>query len=81
MADAAKQGEINRMFDLACFVKERKQRFTHRYNRQHKRRGTLWEEWFKSVLIEGSHHALLTVAAYIDLNPVRAVWPVAGLVS
>ena len=32
----------------------------------------LWAERFKSVLVEGSREALLTVAAYIDLNAERA---------
>jgi len=36
------------------------------------RKGTLWKERFKSVLVEGDEKALMTVAAYIDLNPVRA---------
>ena len=34
--------------------------------------GTLWAERFTSVLVEDSPAALRTVAAYIDLNPVRA---------
>ena len=42
------------------------------YNKKHGRRGTLWEERFGSVLIEDSEDALRTMAAYIDLNPVRA---------
>ena len=33
---------------------------------------TLWESRFKSVLVENNEGALLTMAAYIDLNPVRA---------
>jgi hypothetical protein len=41
------------------------------YNKENKRVGTLWEERFKSVLLQGGG-ALATVAAYIDLNPVRA---------
>lgn len=61
-----------RRFDLSIFVRELKQRFTRWYNRENDRRGTLWEERFKSVLVEGSERALLTIAAYIDLNPVRA---------
>lgn len=65
-----------RMGNLSDFVKELKQRFTQWYNRRHRRRGTLWEERFKSVLVEGCEEALLAMAAYIDLNPVRA-----GLVS
>ncbi len=32
----------------------------------------LWAERFRSVLIEGRPLVLQTVAAYIDLNPVRA---------
>ncbi len=34
--------------------------------------GTLWEERFKSVVVGGSRASVLTVAAYIDLNCVRA---------
>ena len=58
--------------DLSVFLKELKQRFTQWYNRRKGRRGTLWEDRFKSVIVEGSEAALLTMAAYIDLNPVRA---------
>ena len=61
-----------RMGDVSVFMKELKQRFSQWYNRRKDRRGTLWEERFKSVLVEGSEEALMTVAAYIDLNPVRA---------
>ena len=60
------------MYDLSEFEKTLKQRITQSYNRRHGRKGTLWEERFKSVLVEGSADALATVAAYIDLNPVRA---------
>lgn len=62
----------SRMGDLSVFVKELKERFSKWYNRKHDRRGTLWEERFKSVLVENSDHALTTMAAYIDLNAVRA---------
>ena len=61
-----------RMGDLSIFVKELKERFSKWYNRKHQRRGTLWEERFKSVLVENSDNAISTMAAYIDLNPVRA---------
>jgi len=61
-----------RMYDLSMFMKDLKQRFTQWFNRVHKRKGTLWEERFRSVLVEGSEGALMTVASYIDLNPVRA---------
>jgi len=65
-----------RMGDLACFMKELKQRFSQWYNRNNGRRGTLWEDRYKSVLVEGDGKVLMTMAAYIDLNPVRA-----GMVS
>jgi len=61
-----------RMYDLSEYCKTLKQRFTQWYNRRTGRSGTLWEGRFQSVLIEGVGHALRTVAAYIDMNPVRA---------
>lgn len=61
-----------RMCDLSEFTKGIKQRFSMWYNTQNNRKGTLWEERFKSVLIDGDGSALLKVAAYIELNPVRA---------
>jgi REP element-mobilizing transposase RayT len=60
-----------RMHDLSQFMKTLLQRFTRWFNRIHERHGTLWEERFKSVIVE-SGVAARTVAAYIDLNPVRA---------
>ncbi|MGK0190537.1 MAG: putative transposase [Verrucomicrobiales bacterium] len=60
-----------RMCDLAAFMKELKHRMTLTFNQSHQRKGTLWMAPFKSVLVEGAE-ALATVAAYIDLNPVRA---------
>ena len=65
-----------RMGDVSAFVKTLKQRYSMSYNRRHGRSGTLWEERFKSVLVENGESAKAVVAAYIDLNPVRA-----GLVS
>jgi putative transposase len=61
-----------RMYDVSAFMKLLKQRFTQSYNVRHERKGTLWEDRFKSVLVEGAGEALATMAAYIDLNPVRA---------
>jgi hypothetical protein len=60
-----------RMHDLSEFMKGLLQRFTRWFNRQHKRTGTLWEDRFKSVIVESGTPAR-AVAAYIDLNPVRA---------
>ena len=61
-----------RMWDVSEFLKLLKQRFTQWYNHRTVRKGTLWEDRFKSVLVEGEGDPLVTMAAYIDLNPVRA---------
>ena len=61
-----------RMWDVSAFMKLLKQRYTQWFNSQKGRKGTLWEERFKSVLVDGCGEALATMAAYIDLNPVRA---------
>ena len=61
-----------RFCDLSLFVKEVKERFSRWFNKRRGRRGTLWMDRFKSVLVEGQGEALRTMAAYIDLNPVRA---------
>ena len=74
--DAALAGEIHarftyRMHDLSEFMKTLLQRFTRWFNREQNRCGTLWEQRYKSVIVE-SGVAARTIAAYIDLNPVRA---------
>ncbi|MDF1755612.1 MAG: transposase [Verrucomicrobiales bacterium] len=61
-----------RRCDLSIFMKELNQRVTRYINRRNNRSGTLWEKPFTSVLVEGNQGALLAMAAYIDLNPVRA---------
>ena len=63
---------LKRMWDLSEFMKTLKQKFTLWFNRSHDRVGTLWESRFRSIVVEGSWKALLSVAAYIDLNAVRA---------
>ncbi len=76
---AGREGEVEaileafrkRFCDLSCFVKELKERFSRWYNKHYDRRGTLWMERFKSLLVEDGE-ALRTMALYIDLNPVRA---------
>ncbi len=70
-AESFRERYFRRMWDLSQFMKPLKQRFTSWFNRKHSRKGTLWEERFKSVLVEDGH-AARTMAAYIDLNPVRA---------
>ena len=72
-AVAIRERLLARMYDLSQFMKTVKQRFSIWYNRNHgDRRGTLWMDRFKSVLVEGHGNPLQTMAAYIDLNPVRA---------
>jgi putative transposase len=71
-AEAIRRKLLARMTDVSEFMKAVKQRFSVWYNRSHKRYGTLWAERFKSVLVEGQGNPLQTMAAYIDLNPVRA---------
>ena len=73
-----------RFCDISVFAKEVKTRFCRWYNKRHGRCGTVWMERFKSVLVEGKRgdrseqraksqlDALKVMAAYIDLNPVRA---------
>ena len=63
---------LKRMWDLSEFMKTLKQKFTGWFNRKNDRVGTLWESRFKSVIVEGGWNCLLRVAAYIDLNAVRA---------
>jgi len=60
-----------RMHDLSQFMQGFLQRYTLWHNRKTKRRGHLWEDRFKSVIVEDGV-AAKTMAAYIDLNPVRA---------
>jgi hypothetical protein len=66
-----RQRQVARMFSLSEFVKCLKFRFTRWYNRKNGRKGVLWESRFTSVMVE-EERALRTMAAYIDLNPVRA---------
>jgi REP element-mobilizing transposase RayT len=71
-----RQRWFRQMWDVSRFMKILKQRFTQWYNSRQRtgrrrRVGTLWEQRFRSVLVERGE-ALRAVAAYIDLNPVRA---------
>jgi REP element-mobilizing transposase RayT len=71
-AEVVRRRLLARMSDVSEFMKAVKQRFSVWYNRSHQRYGTLWAERFKSVLVEGEGNPMQTMAAYIDLNPVRA---------
>jgi putative transposase len=72
VAQKWREQQKRQMFDVSYFNKLLKMRISIWYNRKNKRVGTLWEAPFKSVLVE-SGEALEKMAAYIDLNPVRAL--------
>ena len=65
-----------RMENVSEFMRTLKLRFSIWFNQSRQRYGPLWSERFTSVLVQNNSCALQTIAAYIDLNPVRA-----GLVS
>ena len=71
-----RQRQMKRMYSMPEFMGCVKQRFTRWHNAKSGRRGTIWEERYGSVVVEEEERALRTMAAYIDLNPVRA-----GIVS
>jgi hypothetical protein len=70
-AEKLREEWFQRMWNLSFFMKVLKQRFAQWFNRKHERRGLLWNSRYDSVIVEGARDALHTVAAYIDLNPVR----------
>jgi putative transposase len=71
--EAERERWFSRMWNLPSFMKVLKQRFSQWYNgtRPTRRTGTLWEDRYRSVLVE-TGSALQAIAAYIDLNPIRA---------
>jgi REP element-mobilizing transposase RayT len=71
-ANALRLRLLARMGDVSAFMKTLKQRFSTWFNKTYERFGPLWADRFKSVLVEGKGNVLQTMAAYIDLNPVRA---------
>ncbi|MFP4156792.1 MAG: transposase [Opitutales bacterium] len=71
-ADGARERVLARMGDLPAFMRELKQRFSIWFNHRHGTKGTIWAARYKSVIVEDAPESLVRVAAYIDLNPVRA---------
>lgn len=67
---------LARMGNLSVFMKELKESFSKWFNSVHDRFGTLWAERFTSVNLPCGFATLVIVAAYIDLNSLRA-----GMVS
>ena len=74
-AEEIRQRFLARMWDLSWFMRQLKQAYTKWFNRRHEKKGHLWEDRFKSMLVEDGKAARV-VAGYIELNPVRA-----GIVS
>jgi len=70
-AEALRERFFCRMWDVSWFMRLLKGRFSQWFNKRHQRKGTLWEDRFKSILVEGAGQALCTMAIYIDLNAVR----------
>jgi putative transposase len=71
-AERWRRRQLALMGDISPFMKLVKLRFSIWYNHAHRRFGTLWAERFKSVLLEPRSRVVAAVAAYIDLNSVRA---------
>ena len=61
-----------RLFDLSEFCKTLKQHYSMSYNLRHGYSGSIWGARFKSMVLSPDYETLMTVGAYIDLNPVRA---------
>ena len=70
-AEELKRQYTRRMNKLPEFMKMFKQGVSLSYNRRHGRKGTLWEERYRSVLL-GEGRSLVAATAYVDLNAVRA---------
>jgi putative transposase len=67
-----RQKFLRRMWNVSAYLQSVKQRVTQDFNKFHGREGTLWEGRFRSMLMEDTERAVAPVAAYVDLNPVRA---------
>ncbi len=59
-----------KLCSLSWYVKEIKQGFSRYFNKKYARRGTLWSERFKSLIVEDGL-TLVNLLAYVDLNAVR----------
>lgn len=72
VAQALRERLRRRMGDVSEFMRTLRQRYVKWFNRTYDTVGTLWAERFGSVLVEDAPWVVALVAAYIDLNPVRA---------
>ncbi|HVU32692.1 MAG TPA: transposase [Opitutaceae bacterium] len=71
-ADRWRARQLSLMNDVSAYMKLLKERFSIWYNQRHGRFGPVWSDRFKSVLIEPKGRTIEMMAAYIDLNCVRA---------
>ena len=77
-AERLRKQVLYRMYNLSEYMKTLKQRYAIWYNGTHNRHGHLWDDRFKSVLVEGcagskeKPGALWVMAQYIELNAIRA---------
>jgi putative transposase len=70
--DAARlQTVAKQMIDFSAYMGMLQQRFSCYYNKEHKRRGHLWADRFKSVILEEGQ-SVWSCLKYVELNPVRA---------
>ena len=60
-----------RLGSTSKFIQELKQTFSKWYNKKHNRKGYLWNDRFKMIIMEKGEPELIC-SAYIDLNAVRA---------
>ncbi len=61
-----------RMHNLPDFMRVLKQSFSAWYNKKHNLYGVFWDGRYRSMVLKDTPEALCSVAAYIDLNPMRA---------
>ena len=72
LIEAWRQRQVEAMYSLSEYMKRVKQRFTRWYNRRTGRVGILWEDRYRSTIVQDEEKALRMMGTYIDLNPVRA---------
>ena len=65
-------GQRNRMYSIASFMKIVKQWFTVEYNRRNAHKGTLWEASYFDRVVTRNLEDLAVCLGYIHLNPIRA---------
>ena len=73
LAEKERNAFRRRMYDITPFVKTIKEQYAHSYHKRHNTCGSVWGRTrFKSAAVAPDFRTLSTVAAYIDLNAVRA---------